>query len=76
MDVFNSKHSKNIVENNVQVEAVEFLLVGENKLSLENTIDEMGSHQKQENAKRKRRSLEEGQEDVPKSPKKFRKGGN
>ena len=77
-DVFSTKLSKNIVENTVQVKAVEFVLVYKYKISLENNVEEMGGHQKQEskeNAKRKRKSLEESQEDVRKLPKKSRKSG-
>ena len=78
LDVFSTKSSKNIVENTVEVESVDFLLVDKSTLSLENNVEEMGSHQKKESsgkAKRKRTSLEGSQENEVKSPKKLRKGG-
>ena len=54
------------------------MLVDKSTLSLENSVEEMGSHQKKESsgkAKRKRTSLEGSQENEVKSPKKLRKGG-
>ena len=81
LDVFSTKPSKNIVENSVEVESVDFVLVDKSTLSLEsleNNVGEMGSHQKKESsgkAKRKRTSLEGSQEHEVKSPKKLRKGG-
>ena len=80
MDVFSTKPSKNIVGNNVEVESVDFVLVDKSILSLDNSVEEMGSHQKKESsssgkAKRKRKSLEGSPENEIQSPKKLRKGG-
>ena len=78
LDVFSTKPSKNIVENSVEVESVDFVLVDKSTLSLENNVEEMGSHHKKKSsgkAKRKRTSLEGSQENAVKSPKKLGKGG-
>ena len=71
LDVFSTKPLKNTVENNVEVETVDFVLVDNSVLSLEklesleNDVVKMRSHQnhKKESsssgkAKRKRKSLE------------------
>ena len=85
LDVFSTKPFRNTVENIVEVENVDFVLTDNSELSLKrlevlkNDSEKTGSHQKHKTegqspgkTKRKRKSLEAS----PKSPKKFRKGGN